>query len=72
VRHPVLGLFKKEYGNAAQRDYANWFLPFAREVHRLLRDDGSFVIDIADTHPAAVRFGRWVSACFLAREGQRG
>lgn len=38
--------FKKEYGNAEQRDYVNWFLPFAREVHRLLRDDGSFVIDI--------------------------
>jgi DNA modification methylase len=38
--------FKKEYGNANQRDYVEWFLPFAREVHRLLRDDGSFVIDI--------------------------
>ena len=38
--------FKKEYGNANQRDYVEWFLPFAREVRRLLRDDGSFVIDI--------------------------
>jgi site-specific DNA-methyltransferase (cytosine-N4-specific) len=38
--------FKKEYGNAAQREYVNWFLPFGREIHRLLRDDGSFVIDI--------------------------
>ena len=38
--------FKKEYGNADQRDYVDWLLPFAREAHRLLRDDGSFVIDI--------------------------
>ncbi|HUY25884.1 MAG TPA: site-specific DNA-methyltransferase [Candidatus Binataceae bacterium] len=38
--------FKKEYGNANQRDYISWFIPFAREIHRLLRDNGSFVIDI--------------------------
>jgi DNA modification methylase len=38
--------FKKEYGNANQPDYIKWFLPFARQVHRLLRNDGSFVIDI--------------------------
>jgi DNA modification methylase len=38
--------FKKEYGNADQRKYVEWLLPFARGVHRLLRDDGSFVIDI--------------------------
>jgi DNA modification methylase len=38
--------FKKEYGNVAQAQYVEWFLPFAREFHRLLKDDGSFVIDI--------------------------
>lgn len=38
--------FKKEYGNADQRKYVEWLLPFARGVHRILRDDGSFVIDI--------------------------
>ncbi|HVV72950.1 MAG TPA: site-specific DNA-methyltransferase [Verrucomicrobiae bacterium] len=38
--------FKKEYGNADQRDYIEWFLPFAKQIHRVLRDDGSFVIDI--------------------------
>lgn len=38
--------FKKEYGNATQSDYVAWFLPFAREVFRILKDDGSFVIDI--------------------------
>jgi site-specific DNA-methyltransferase (cytosine-N4-specific) len=38
--------FKKEYGNVAQDRYVNWFLPFARQFHRLLTDDGSLVIDI--------------------------
>ncbi|MBS0153384.1 MAG: hypothetical protein JSS38_02215 [Nitrospira sp.] len=38
--------FKKEYGNKSQTEYVNWFMDFAREFHRLLRPDGSLVIDI--------------------------
>src|SRR5271157_338648 len=38
--------FKKEYGNVNQGDYIAWFLKFARHYHRLLHDDGSFVLDI--------------------------
>src|SRR5262245_7569802 len=38
--------FKKEYGNADQGEYLEWFLPFAEQIKRVLRDDGSFVIDI--------------------------
>ncbi|MGH9427942.1 MAG: DNA-methyltransferase [Terriglobia bacterium] len=38
--------FKKEYGNVDKADYVNWFRPFAREVHRLLREDGSFVLNL--------------------------
>jgi site-specific DNA-methyltransferase (cytosine-N4-specific) len=38
--------FKKEYGNADQGNYVEWFLPFARQFHRLLTEDGSLVIDI--------------------------
>jgi len=38
--------FKKEYGNVDQGAYIAWFLKFARHFHRLLRDDGSFVLDI--------------------------
>lgn len=38
--------FKKEYGNEDQNRYIDWFLPFAREFYRLLKGDGSFVIDI--------------------------
>jgi site-specific DNA-methyltransferase (cytosine-N4-specific) len=38
--------FKKEYGNADQGEYIDWFLPFAREFFRIIPDDGSVVIDI--------------------------
>jgi site-specific DNA-methyltransferase (cytosine-N4-specific) len=42
--------FKKEYGNAPQDEYLEWFRPFAREVHRVLADDGSFVVDIGGSY----------------------
>lgn len=38
--------FKKEYGNVSKADYVEWFLTFAREIHRVLADDGSFVLNI--------------------------
>ena len=38
--------FKKEYGNVEKHEYIAWFMDFAREVFRVLKDDGSFVIDI--------------------------
>lgn len=38
--------FKKEYGNASQAEYVDWFLEFAREIKRILTDDGSFVLNI--------------------------
>lgn len=38
--------FKKEYGNVSKADYVEWLLPFAREIWRVLADDGSFVLNI--------------------------
>lgn len=38
--------FKKEYGNADQADYINWFSPFAGEIRRILKPSGSFVLNI--------------------------
>lgn len=38
--------FKKEYGNADQPKYVEWLLPFAKEIRRVLADDGSFVLNI--------------------------
>jgi len=43
---PFALLTKKEYGNVNQSDYIPWFCGFAREVLRVLTNDGSFVIDI--------------------------
>ena len=37
---------KKQYGNKAANEYVLWFLKFAIEVFRVLKDTGSFVIDI--------------------------
>ncbi len=37
---------KKAYGNESAADYVEWLLPFAREIYRLLPDDGSFVLDL--------------------------
>jgi DNA modification methylase len=42
--------FKKEYGNKDQGDYIPWFLEFAREVKRVLAQDGSFVIDLGGAY----------------------
>lgn len=38
--------FKKEYGNVSKDEYVKWFLPFAREIRRILTEDGSFVLNI--------------------------
>jgi len=44
---PPFGLVrKKEYGNVDADEYLEWFRPFAREFHRILKKTGSFVIDI--------------------------
>lgn len=44
---PPFGLVrKKEYGNVHADDYLDWFKPFAKQFHRVLKDTGSLVIDI--------------------------
>src|SRR5438132_129964 len=40
---------KKDYGNVEDTEYVEWLYPFAEEIHRVLKDDGSFVIDIGGT-----------------------
>jgi DNA modification methylase len=42
--------FKKEYGNASKEDYVRWFLPFAREIRRVLTPSGSFVLNIGGSY----------------------
>ena len=44
---PPFGLVrKKEYGNADADDYLDWFRPFASQFARILKPQGSLVIDI--------------------------
>ena len=44
--------FKKEYGNVAKTAYVEWFRPFAEQIHRILADDGSFVLNIGGSYNA--------------------
>src|SRR5467141_663273 len=37
---------QKAYGNVPANEYVEWFWPFAQEIHRVLRADGSFVFDL--------------------------
>jgi DNA modification methylase len=42
--------FKKEYGNVPKSDYVEWMLPFARDIKRVLKDDGSFILNIGGSY----------------------
>ncbi len=42
--------FKKAYGNEHKDNYVKWFLPFAREIQRILKSDGSFVLNIGGSY----------------------
>ena len=47
VTSPPFGLVrKKQYGNVDADEYVEWFKSFARVFHRILKDNGSLVIDI--------------------------
>jgi DNA modification methylase len=47
---PPFGLVrKKEYGNVDAAKYLDWFRPFAKEFKRVLKNNGSFVLDIGGT-----------------------
>src|SRR5436853_6850244 len=37
---------QKAYGNVAADEYIAWFWPIAEQIHRVLRPDGSFVMDL--------------------------
>jgi site-specific DNA-methyltransferase (cytosine-N4-specific) len=50
---PPFGLVrKKDYGNVDAHDYVEWFRPFAKHFKRILKDNGSLVVDIG---------GAWIS-----------
>lgn len=42
--------FKKEYGNVAKAKYVEWLKPFGREILRILKAEGSFVLNIGGSY----------------------
>jgi DNA modification methylase len=45
---------QKEYGNKDQFEYIDWLVDFARLVHKKLRPDGSFVLDLGGAYQKGV------------------
>jgi site-specific DNA-methyltransferase (cytosine-N4-specific) len=45
---------QKAYGNKDQAEYIEWLTQFARQVHRVLKDDGSFVLDLGGSYEKGV------------------
>ncbi len=41
---------KKAYGNKSSEEYVDWFMAFAREFKRILKQDGSFVLDLGGAY----------------------
>ncbi len=37
---------QKAYGNVSAAEYVDWFWPLAEQIHRVLRTDGSFVMEL--------------------------
>jgi site-specific DNA-methyltransferase (cytosine-N4-specific) len=41
---------KKEYGNEDEQNYVNWFMSFANQLHRIIKPDGSLVLDLGGAY----------------------
>jgi site-specific DNA-methyltransferase (cytosine-N4-specific) len=41
---------KKEYGNEEEDKYCDWFMSFAPHLHRILKPEGSFVLDLGGAY----------------------
>jgi hypothetical protein len=48
---------QKAYGNKDQAEYMEWLTAFAREVHRVLKEDGSFVLELGGAYEKGVASG---------------
>ncbi len=45
---------QKSYGNVEETEYVAWILPFAKEVFRVLKKTGSFVLDLGGAYRTGV------------------
>lgn len=51
---PFALLRQKEYGNKDQAEYVDWLCEFGAEVRRVLRETGSFVLDLGGAYQRGV------------------
>lgn len=47
---PFALLREKSYGNESQADYVDWLMEFAKEVKRVIKPTGSFVLDLGGAY----------------------
>ncbi|OPY71423.1 MAG: Modification methylase PvuII [Syntrophorhabdus sp. PtaU1.Bin050] len=45
---------KKTYGNVDETEYVAWLIPFAKHILRVLKDTGSFVLDLGGAYRAGL------------------
>ena len=60
---------KNSYRGTHPDKYVEWFLPIAAELHRVLKDDGSFILNIKE-HPKNGERGTYVLELILALKKQ--
>jgi len=41
---------KKEYGNKTSDEYVDWFIEFAKEFKRIMKPEGSFIVDLGGAY----------------------
>ncbi|MCL6589079.1 MAG: site-specific DNA-methyltransferase [Firmicutes bacterium] len=41
---------QKSYGNVPETEYVDWLLPFCRQIYRILKETGSFVLDLGGSY----------------------
>jgi len=45
---------QKAYGNVEETEYVDWIKPFGREVFRVLKESGSFVLDLGGAYRSGI------------------
>ena len=45
---------QKSYGNVEETEYVEWIKPFGKEVFRVLKESGSFVLDLGGTYRSGI------------------
>jgi len=60
---------KRFYGSVRPDQYVDWFLPISEELHRVLKDNGSFILNIKE-HPRNGERNTYVIELILALKKQ--